>query len=203
MKLLYGTHNPSKLQSMIDMLDGLRVEIESLASLDMVLQEAPEDGNEPLDNAIQKATTYYRQIGRPVFSCDSGLYFEGVPMEDQPGVWIKRIHGNHLSYREMLEYYSELAKKYGGRLTAYYKNAVCLVLSEDEIYSYDGEELQTEKFFLVDRPHPIYREGYPLDSISVEIKSNQYYYDLEDLEADNLGIKEGFRDFFTKALGIV
>lgn len=102
----------------------------------------------------------------------------------------------------MLEYYSNLAAKYGGKLVAYYKNAVCLVVNEGEIHSYDGEALQSEKFYLVDQPHAIYREGFPLDSISVDIKSNQYYYDIEDDDNENLGIKKGCREFFVKALGL-
>lgn len=61
MKLLYGTHNPSKLQSMRDMLQGLKIEIESLDSYEFVINEADEDGKEPLDNAIQKATTYFTE----------------------------------------------------------------------------------------------------------------------------------------------
>lgn len=44
----------------------------------MELKEAEENGKDPLSNATQKALTYYEQIKQPVFSCDTGLYFEGV-----------------------------------------------------------------------------------------------------------------------------
>ncbi|GKX68535.1 non-canonical purine NTP pyrophosphatase [Inconstantimicrobium mannanitabidum] len=200
MNLIYGTYNPSKLESMIKMLDGLDICLTGLQSLEIKLQEAEESGKEPLANATQKALTYYEQLKKPIFSCDSGLYFEEVEEEDQPGVLIKRIHGNNLTYKEMVGYYSNLAGKYGGKLTAYYKNSICLIMNKDNIYKYDGEDIWSEKFYIVDKPHKIYREGFPLDSLSVEIKSMKYYYDLEDDDSENLGVIKGFRDFFIRSL---
>ena len=200
MNLIYGTHNPAKVESMTKALNGLDICITGLVTLNIKLEEAEENGKDPLSNATQKAMTYYKQIKRPVFSCDSGLYFEGVDEEDQPGVLIKRIHGNNLTYKEMLTYYSNLAAKYGGRLTAYYKNSICLVMSDEETYKYDGEDICSEKFYIVDKPHKEYREGFPLDSLSVEIESMKYYYDLEDDKSKNLGVISGFRSFFIRSL---
>lgn len=113
---------------------------------------------------------------------------------------IKRINGNNFTYSEMLTYYCNLASKYGGRLLAYYKNAICLVMDENNIFTFDGEDIQSEKFYIVDKPHNEYREGFPLDSLSVEMKSMKYYYDLEGQEDDNLGVYQGFRDFFIRSL---
>ncbi len=200
MKLIYGTHNPSKLESMIKMLEGLNLCITGLGELNMEIKESEETGKDPLSNAAQKATSYFEQIRKPIFSCDSGLYFEGVDEKDQPGVLIKRINGNNLTYREMLSYYSNLASKYGGKLIAYYKNAICLVMDENNIYKYDGEDIYSEKFYIVDKPHKKYREGFPLDSLSVEIKSMKYYYDLEGNDSEKLGVIHGFRNFFIRSL---
>ena len=200
MKLIYGTYNPSKVKSMIKKLEGLDIEIKGLECLNLDLKEAEESGNEPIDNAREKALTYYRQLKKPVFSCDSGLYFDDVAKEDQPGVFIKRINGNSLTYKEMLDYYSKLAAKYGGKLTAYYKNSICLVMDEKNIFEHDGEDIQSEKFYIVDKPHENYQEGFPLDSLSVEMKSMRYYYDLEEEESENLNMMNGFRDFFRKSL---
>lgn len=200
MDLLYGTYNPAKLESMIKMLDGLDICITGIGTLDMKLNEAEETGKDPLANATQKAMSYFEQIRKPIFSCDSGLYFEGVEEIDQPGVLIKRIHGKNLTYEEMLSYYSDLAARYGGRLVAYYKNAICLVLDENNIYKYAGEDIYSEKFYIVDKPHKKYRDGFPLDSLSVEIESMKYYYDLEDSKSDNLGVIDGFRNFFIRSL---
>ena len=200
MNLIYGTYNPSKLESMIKMLEGLDLSITGLGTLQMKLKKAEETGKDPLINATQKAMTYFEQIKQPIFSCDTGLYFEGVHEEDQPGVLIKRIQGNNLSYKEMLSYYSNLATKYGGKLIAYYKNSICLVMDENNIYKYEGEDLYSEKFYIVDKPHKKYREGFPLDSLSVEMESMKYYYDLEDCNSEKLGVINGFRNFFIKSL---
>jgi 8-oxo-dGTP diphosphatase len=143
-----------------------------------------------------------RHIGKPEFSCDTGLYFEEVSEEEQPEIRIKRIKGKSLTYREMLNYYSNLAEKYGGRLTAYYKNAICLVIDEDTIHTYDGKDIWSERFYIVDQPHKKYNEGFPLDSLSVEIRSNRYYYDIEDEEPKTLVADEGFREFFKRSIGV-
>ena len=200
MNLIYGTYNPSKLRSMEKMLEGLNISITGLENLQMKVKEAEETGKDPLSNAVQKALCYFEQIKEPIFSCDSGLYFEGVDEEDQPGVFIKRIHGNDLTYKEMLSYYSNLALKYGGKLTAYYKNSICLVMDENKMYKYDGEDIWSDKFYIVDKPHEIYREGFPLDSLSVEIESMKYYYDLVGNKSESLGVIDGFRNFFITSI---
>jgi 8-oxo-dGTP diphosphatase len=200
MNLIYGTYNPGKLESMIKMLEGLDICVTGLRDLGRNLEEAEETGKDPLANATEKAKTYFQQIKKPTFSCDSGLYFEGVPEKDQPGVLIKRIHGNNLTYREMLSYYSNLAWKYGGKLTAYYKNSICLIMDENHIYKYDGMDICTKKFYIVDKPHEKYIEGFPLDSLSVDIESMKYYYDIEDSEDENLGIIDGYKKFFIRSL---
>ncbi|GCD10580.1 hypothetical protein Ctaglu_22030 [Clostridium tagluense] len=166
----------------------------------MELKEAEETGKNPLSNATQKAMAYFEQIKQPIFSCDTGLYFEGVDEKDQPGVLIKRIHGDNLTYIEMLSYYSNLATRYGGKLIAYYKNSICLVMDENNIYKYDGEDIYSEKFYIVDKPHKKYREGFPLDSLSVEMESMKYYYDLEGNKSENVGVISGFKNFFIKSL---
>jgi XTP/dITP diphosphohydrolase len=200
MKLIYGTYNPSKLESMKKMLNGSDIYITGLEALGMEIKEAEETGKDPLSNAEQKAMFYYKQIEKPIFSCDTGLYFEEASEEDQPGVFIKRIHGKELAYREMVDYYSNLAAGYGGRLTAYYKNSICLIMNENNIYKYDGEDICSEKFYIIDKPHKKYREGFPLDSLSVEMNSMKYYYDLEGNKSESLGVIHGFRNFFIRSI---
>jgi 8-oxo-dGTP diphosphatase len=198
MDLIYATFNDSKLRSMVKMLNGLNINLIGLDSLDIKLEAPEENGNSPLLNAVGKAESYFKQLKRPLFSCDSGLFFDEVEEEDQPGVHIKRVNGRTLSDHEMLEYYGNLAGKYGGRLTAYYKNAICLI-TEEKVFRYDGEELNSEKFYIVSKPHATFRKGFPLDSLSVDIKSMKYYYDLDE-EGDDSDIIEGFRNFFIRAL---
>ena len=98
-----------------------------------MLFRSAETGSTPLENARIKALAYYRAFDMPVFSCDSGLYFDNVPDELQPGVHVRNVNGKCLSDDEMVEYYSGLAKKYGN-LTARYRNAICFVQDEEHIY---------------------------------------------------------------------
>mgnify|MGYP002225500190 CR=1 FL=1 len=67
---------------------------------------------------------YYEAFQIPVFSCDSGLYFDNVPDEVQPGVHVRNVNGKCLSDDEMIDYYSGLVKAYGN-LVARYRNAIC------------------------------------------------------------------------------
>ncbi len=203
MELIYGTFNPAKLESMRNMLKGLEVDITGLNELPVELVEPEESGNDPLANAGIKAESYYRQIRKPLFSCDSGLYFENVSDEDQPGVHIKRIHGQNLKDKEFIDYYGSLAAKYGGKITAYYKNSIYLVLNKDTVFFYDGKDIQSERFYIVERPHRVYKKGFPLDSISKHIGSNKYYYDLDHGKNDNFTFINGFRNFFINSLQLI
>lgn len=199
-ELIYGTNNPAKLKHMKDMTKGLPVKIISLAELDMDLWEPEETSNDLLTNAEIKARGYFEQIGRPVFSCDSGLYFDEVNPEDQPGGHIRRIHGQNLKDEEFIDYYGKLATKYGGLLTARYRNSICLVMDKNTVYKYDGEDLSSPRFGLIDKPHHKYRPGFPLDTISIHLESGQYYYDLDKTKYDYVYLKNGFRNFFKRRL---
>lgn len=198
MKLIYGTYNPAKVESMKRRVAGLGIEIIGLNEFENSLYSPEESGETPIENATLKAVGYFDQLKAPLFSCDTGLVFEDVAEEDQPGTLVRRREGQSFTYREMLDYYSEMAKRYGGKITAYYKNAICLVLDDETIISYDGEDLWSERFYVVDKPHEIYNEGFPLDSLSVEINSNQYYYDLETGIGEPDLQEDGFVKFFRR-----
>lgn len=200
MELIYGTYNPSKLESMNKMLEGIDIEIISPRTIRDDIIEVDETGNNPLINATLKAKSYYRQFKKPVFSCDSGLYFLDVKEQDQPGVKVRRINSKRLDDQQMISYYTSLVKKYGGKVKAYYKNAICLVIDDNHIIKYDGEDLNSELFCIVDKPHKKIKEGFPLDSLSVDIITGEYYFDLDKEERNDIGVINGFRKFFEEKL---
>lgn len=200
MKVLYGTSNPAKFASMKRITDSLKIELISLKDLNMPLPEVDESGKNPLDNAKIKARAYYEAFRIPVFSCDSGLYFDSLPQELQPGTHVRRVNGKVLSDAEMTAYYAALAKKYGDKLIGRYKNAICFIVDgKTEFCSFD-DSLATEPFMLVSKPHEKRVEGFPLDCISIDIASGKYYYDIEDKSVDASAIDLGFKAFFEKAL---
>ncbi len=199
MTLLYGTTNPAKLSAMRNCLKPLGIHLLGLKDLPGEIPEAIEDGNSQLENAKCKARVYYEHYKMPVFSCDSGLYLEGLPEELQPGIHVRTFSGKYLSDEEMLAYYSGLALKYGD-ITARYRNAICLIMDETHIYESMDESLASKRFLITAKPYPYLHPGFPLDSISKEIASGKYYYELQENNADDLVGYEGFQDFFRQIL---
>lgn len=202
LKLLYGTGNPAKLSAMRKKLQDMGIEVLGLCDLDCEIPQVAEDGQTPLENARRKAVTYYQAFQVPVFSCDSGLYFDNVPDEIQPGVHVRTVHGKSLTDEEMLVYYSGLAKKYGD-LTAVYKNAICLVMDDEHIYEAMEPSMESERFLLTEKSHVIHKRGFPLDSLSIDIKSGRYYYDLPEGTFDEFAVEDGFLKFFRDLLDMM
>ena len=60
-----------------------------------------EDGKNPLENAEIKARTYFEAFQIPVFSCDSGLYFDELQEDEQSGLHVRRINGKELTDDEI------------------------------------------------------------------------------------------------------
>jgi XTP/dITP diphosphohydrolase len=202
MKLLFGTTNPAKLESMRSKVKVLGIEVIGLNDIDIKLDSVDESGNNPLENARLKALAYYKAAKMPVFSCDTGLYIEGVESKNQPGVYVRRVTDKEMNDEEMIAYYTKVAADMGGFAKVRYKNAICLVLDEKSIYEYDGMDISSEYFLLKSEPHSKRIKGFPLDSISVEIESGEYYMDLDAQEGyeSKFDIGQGFRDFFIRAL---
>ena len=208
MKLLYGTTNQAKLESIRRITKILGLEIIGLNDLknrpefcNIDFPKIDETGSNPLENAKIKAKAYYDAFRIPVFSCDSGLFFDEVDEKNQPGTHVRRVNGKELSDLQMIEHYGNLANSYGGRLTAKYKNAICLVLSEDKIFSRMDSSLEIEPFYLVSVPHPKIVPGFPLDALSVQIESGKYFQDLQhNLAVDKKAVENGFAKFFRENL---
>ena len=196
LKLVYGTGNPAKLASMRRRLESLDIEIIGLYEIEGELPDITESGETLLENAKIKALAYYKKFGVPVFSCDSGLYFDNVPEDIQPGIHVRNVRGKRLTDQEMIEYYGGLAKKYGD-LTARYRNALVLVIDRDHIY--EAVEERTP-FLITSELHRVVKEGFPLDSLSVDIATGKYFHDLKKNEVDGLAVGDKFLELFKKVL---
>ncbi|GHU15630.1 hypothetical protein FACS1894163_03090 [Spirochaetia bacterium] len=193
--LYYGTNNAAKVNYMSNILKTLPIKIMGIYELENIDHNIDESGKEPLENARIKALHYFKQIRAPVFSIDSGLFFDNVEYEDQPGTRIRRVNGVRLTDDESITHYSKLADKYGGEITAYYKNAICIIINEKNIIENDSNTINSEKFIITSNPHEKIVAGWPLDSLSKEIKSGKYYHDLNREMNDNTA--EAFKKIFT------
>ena len=210
MEIIYGTGNNAKIEYIKRAVQGLPVEIIGLkqaASLrNLTLPEVEETGTTPLENARQKAESYYRLFKSPVFSCDSGLYLwdhaTGQPLgeEEQPGVCVRGREGRYTD-DELLAHYIALVRKHGP-IRARYKNAICLIWDEERRAESMEEDLWGTPFLFTDKPHAKRVEGFPLDSISLDLETGQYFYDREENSQDDLvsESERGFARFFESFL---
>lgn len=180
-------------------LKNMDIQLIGLNDIEKELPVISESGNTPLENARIKARAYYKAFGIPVFSCDSGLYFDEVADSDQPGLHIRRVNGIELTDEQMIEHYAALANRYGGRITGRYRNAIYFILDENRHYSSMSMAIATEPFILASKPHTKRVEGFPLDALSVDIATGKYYYDL-DVKDVSTSVDDGVRDFFGKIL---
>ena len=203
MKILYGTTNQAKLRIMKSVADTLAFELIGLTDINSPLPIIDESGKDPLENAQIKAQAYYKAFSIPVFSCDSGLYFDGLPDELQPMTHIRRVNGKTLSDEEMIEHYAGLSKAHGGQLVARYKNAVYFIFDENTVFYSMDESLSSAPFILSSVPHKKKVSGFPLDSLSIDINTGNYYYDMDASETDNLAVVNGLTAFFKNALSKV
>ena len=200
MKLVYGTTNKAKIHFMKRLAEPLGIEILSLDDVGAPKLDIPENGSSPLENAKIKALAYYNELKLPVFSCDSGLYIDELDDDRQPGINVRGLKDD-MTDDEARDFYSAMASEFGGKITARYQNAVCLVLDENRIIEYMGEDIASERFYIVSKPHSDLskrKEGFPLDSISVHIESGEYYYDMPGYGEKYSEVDNGFTAFFQR-----
>ena len=159
----------------------------------------------PLENARLKAEGYFRVFGKPVFSCDSGIYLwnyttkEPLPDEEQPGIHIRGNGERRLGDEELLAYYIGLVKKYG-QVCGRFKNGICFIWNGEQRKESMSESMWGEPFLLTDKPHEKRVEGFPVDRISLDISTGKYLYDLEEDSEGEEAQNRGFENFFRECL---
>lgn len=177
MKVLFATTNLAKVKKYKKALEEKGIELITINDLDFKLN-IDENGKNAIENAYIKAKTYYDATKMTTIGMDNCLFIEELPEEKQPGTHVRRINGKELTDEEMIVYYTNLVKEYGGRLTAKWVYGMVI---------YNGEEKKEytwtkSNFYLVDKPCNKRNPGYPLDSISVMPENNQYWLELTEEE---------------------
>lgn len=179
MKVLIGTTNPSKIPRFEGFLTGCDVEFYTLNDLN-ITGEPEEVGRTPIENAEIKAR-YYGQFFDRVICNDSGLYFDCLPLDDsrQPGLNIRTPQGGaRMTDEEAIEYYSSLVHELGGKVLAYYMDGIA-VYNRGEVYTFmeTGESNRASAFYMVETPSPKRQKGWPLNSLSINRNTNDYFVD--------------------------
>lgn len=162
MKLLIGTQNPAKLEryrTILEEIPGL--EIVSPQETGVTLSIA-EDGASAGDNAWIKARAYMQATGLPTLGVDEALYFNTLPLQEQPGTHVRRYLGHAASDEELLVAFLEKVKRLTPEERAVtWVYAVCLAMP-------DGRELANQAEIpavFIDQPVLPILPGYPLSSI--------------------------------------
>lgn len=176
MKVLIGTTNPAKVTRFAEFLPDSGIDFLTLKDLN-ITAEPPETGADPEENARIKAEFYGRYCDRVICN-DSGLYFDGIPLDDprQPGLNIRTPQGRRLDDEEMIEYYSGLIHSLGGKVLAYYIDGIA-VYHEGKIDTFLDEQGKLAAFYMVEKPSPNRHPGWPLDSLSVNRNTMTYFTD--------------------------
>ena len=183
MKVLFATTNPAKVKKYKELLKEKGVELITIKELDFKLP-IDENGKDAIENAYIKAKTYYDKTKMPTIGMDNNLFIEELPEEKQPGTHVRRINGKELNDEEMIEYYTNLVKENGGKLTA--KWVYGMVICSDK--GVDKYTWSKDHFYFVDKPCEKRNPGYPLDSMTIVPEFNKYLVELT--EADKVKYKK-------------
>jgi hypothetical protein len=155
------------------------LKIESLAGYKI---ESPmESGRNENENARLKAVYYWNFIKNPVLSIDNGIYLESILLQNQPGIFIRRLSKKIqkiYSNREIFSYWYEILKKHSS-IKCKLKKALVL---------YDGKKEYMQsieiKFFL---KIPKYKdipesENNPMNHFLFPVGFGENLFDIKESE---------------------
>lgn len=199
MKLTIGTKNKAKVDQLKMALKDLSIEIQSLPD-NKDYPEINENGKSVLDNARAKALNYAKLIGSPILSMDNGLFLEGLSDNQQPGLNVRHIDGrsDRPTDLEIVDYYSKLIRRLGGKINGYWEYGICIATPHGETKE---TTFRSERIFVSD-PSPKIIEGYPLESLQLDEKTGKYSSEMTLKEKENFyqereTVGQKLRDFVT------
>lgn len=197
-EILFATGNASKVARFSEKLLEKGIALKSLKDININV-DVEENGKTAIENATIKAKAYYEVTKMTTMAMDDTMYIDDIPEDKQPGVFVRRVNGKRLNDEEMIEYYTDLVKKYGkdGKLNTKWILGMAII-KDGEISTYTDI---TSEYYLSDTPAKEIKEGYPLSSILINKKVNKYDIYLTD-EDKKIGKSDdsGFIDFIEKTI---
>ena len=112
-KVLFATTNPAKIKKYAKELRKRNIEVITIKDLGINIP-IDENGKDAIENAAIKAKAYYDATKITTIGMDNNLFIEEIPKEKQPGTHVRRVNGKTLTDDEMITYYTNLVKEYGG-----------------------------------------------------------------------------------------
>lgn len=175
--LFYATNNKSKLHNMYYRLRNYPIKVVCPDDLDIHIG-IEENGDTAIENALIKAKAYFDIVHMPTIAGDSGVYIEGLKKEDQPGLYVRRVNGKVLTDDEMIEHYSQLAKKADHECYLHYLTGIALITENGTVTkNLTDPPLKLSPCPNINRAH----RGNPLDVVTLT-EDGRYYNELSDEE---------------------
>ncbi|MEG0021674.1 MAG: non-canonical purine NTP pyrophosphatase [Bacilli bacterium] len=187
-KILFATSNETKSKRFSKGLLKKDIEVTNLRELNIKLEE-PEDGINSIENALIKAREAYKKTNMTVIGMDDSLYLENVPDNIQPGLYVRRVNNKTLTDEEMLDYYTDLVKKYGnnGRINCKWVYGLALINKNGEEFTYTWSK---DNFYMVDILSDKINPGYPLNTISKYKVTDKYFTDMTEDDKKKVNVNE-------------
>lgn len=170
MEILIATKNEAKIKKYSTMLNVLGIEYKTLKDFDKDI-EVEENGNTPKENSVIKANAYYNTFKMPLLVDDCGLILDKLPIEKQPGAFVRRSNnGKRLSDEEMIEIYSKEIEEVGGKTTGGFVIAITIIDENGDIHT--NEEKHDRLF--VSKACKERTPGYPMNSLIYDEETEKY-----------------------------
>ena len=120
---------------------------------------------------------------------NDSLYLENVPVEKQPGLYVRRINGKTLNDEEMIKYYIDLVKKYGidGKLNCKWIYGLAVIDKGGNESTYTWNK---DNFYMVDTVSNKVQSGYPLNSISKYKNIDKYFTEASEKDLELVKVNE-------------
>lgn len=172
MKVLIATKNKAKISKYGTMLEQIGIEYITLGDL-KISNIIEETGNTVEENSIIKAKEYYRLSNMPVIADDSGLFIDKLPIEKQPGIFVRRYNGKELSDEEIINMYSKEIEEVGGESEGTFNIAITAINEIGQAYT----KITKHKRLFISKPSETRVEGYPMNSLIFNKEKNMYLAD--------------------------
>lgn len=187
-KIVFATGNQTKAKRFSEGLLKNNIEVLSLKDLKIDLK-VNENGKDAIENALIKARACFKKTYMPSIGMDDTLYFENVPADKQPGMYVRRVNGKTLNDEEMLTYYTNLVKKYGnnGKLDCKWIYGLAVIDQNGKESTYTWNK---DNFYMVDMPSDKINPGYPLNSISKYKLIDKYFTEITEDDMQLIKINE-------------
>lgn len=187
-QILFATGNESKSKRFSKQLLENNIEVKCLKDFNLKL-EKEEKGTTVTQNALIKAREAHSITKMPVIGMDDSLYLENVPDDVQPGLFVRRVNGKTLNDEEMIEYYTNIVKKYGsdGKLNCKWIYGLAVINERGQEFTYTWNK---DNFYMVELPSVIINKGYPLNSISKYKTINKYFTDITEDDYKDINVNE-------------